>query len=433
MSANSSAGRRALLEAGIALWTAALPGAASAQDRDAAIHALEARIAEIEAQTRQQIDALRAELAALSPAAARAPVLAAAMPPVEPRLALVEAATPRRRIELGGDVRLRYESTSGGALPERERAVFRARLRAAYNLTDRLTVGARLVTGDANDPNSSDVTLSRFDDDLDVGLDQAFASTRLGPVTLTGGKFENPFQRTELVWDNDVNPEGVAASLVRPVGHGVTLRAAAIYFPVDEAAAGPDSDMLGGQAGLSARLAPHVELAGTLAYYDYRLRSLAGADAGDFRSNRLGPDGRYLSDFDLLDATASLNVADVWHHMPLRVIADYVRNLGAVPAGQDAYSVDLLFGATNAPHDWRVQYGYASADADGVLAAFSQDNIELATNYRQHLFALDYVPAAHWLLTTTLHHYRVKDLALAPSAWTTAWRNRIRFNVLYSF
>jgi hypothetical protein len=33
------------------------------------------------------------------------------------------------------------------------------------------------------------------------------------PLTLTGGKFEDPWYRIELTWDKDLNPEGVAETL----------------------------------------------------------------------------------------------------------------------------------------------------------------------------------------------------------------------------
>ncbi len=428
--------RRAPCVFGALRLLATAPAAASGQDRDAAIRALEARmtrveadsarrIAEIEAETRRQIGAIRAELATL----ADTPSIEAepAPPP-----ALVVAA-PAPRLEIGGDFRLRHESTSGGAPPGRSRAVLRARLSAVYRISDNLIVGGRLVTGDPDDPNSSDVTLSRFADDLDVSLDRAFVTARYGAVTLTAGRFENPVRRTELVWDNDVSLAGVAGTIDQSLAPALRLRAAALYFLVDESAAGPDSAMIGGQLGLSARATARIELGAALGYYDYRLDSVAGAGAGDIRSNRVAPNGGYQSDFDLLDATVFVTLADVWDDWPLRISGNYVRNLGAIASGEDAYAVDLFFGAIDNRGDWRLQYGYAVADTDAVLAAFSQDNIELGSNYRQHTLAVDYVPADHWLLTASLFRYQVKDIALAPPGWTGAWRNRVRLNVLYSF
>ncbi|MBK6718380.1 MAG: hypothetical protein IPG62_00525 [Sphingomonadales bacterium] len=42
-------------------------------------------------------------------------------------------------------------------------------------------------------------------------------------------------------------------------------------------------------------------------------------------------------------------------------------------------------------HDWRFGCGYAETGVDAVLAAFSHDNTDLATNYRQHTLLVDYV------------------------------------------
>src|SRR5690606_5444714 len=104
-------------------------------------------------------------------------------------------------------------------------------------------------------------------------------------------KIPQPFMRTELVWDGDVSPQGASAAYSADFG-GVKVKASGLYFLVDESVAGPDSRMIGGQVSVQAPAAPvQAELA--VGYYDYSLRSLAGADAGDFRSN-LFAGGRYL-------------------------------------------------------------------------------------------------------------------------------------------
>jgi hypothetical protein len=64
--------------------------------------------------------------------------------------------------------------------------------------------------------------------------------------------------------------------------------------------------------------------------YDYSLRSLAGGDAGDFRSN-LFAGGRYLSDFNLLDVIAALTWNGLGEKWPVRIVGDYVYNYGAGP------------------------------------------------------------------------------------------------------
>jgi len=135
-------------------------------------------------------------------------------------------------LELFGDVRLRYEYR-GGELPgndpahpndwqERERERYRLRLGLHGTLMDDWFFGVRLETS-ANgrstnvtfgDDTSSDQPggggpFGKASDGVYVG--QAYGGYKGIPgVTLTGGRMPNPFVTTRLVWDDDINPEGLA-------------------------------------------------------------------------------------------------------------------------------------------------------------------------------------------------------------------------------
>src|SRR5581483_2572283 len=100
-----------------------------------------------------------------------------------------------------------------------------------------------------DDPNSSDVQISNFDDDLQVSLDLAYVQLNLTDTKLYGGKMPLPFVRTDLVWDGDVNPQGVSGMYKHALGNGGAFRASSLYFLIDEQAAGAESAMLGGQVG----------------------------------------------------------------------------------------------------------------------------------------------------------------------------------------
>ena len=79
-----------------------------------------------------------------------------------------------------------------------------------------------MTTGNQDDPNSSDITLGDFLDDLTISLDRAYLGVRLGDLFLSGGKFANPFLRTDLVWDGDVNPQGAGARYTYSGSQSVT-------------------------------------------------------------------------------------------------------------------------------------------------------------------------------------------------------------------
>lgn len=337
------------------------------------------------------------------------------------------------KLTINGDFRLRYESNFGDRdARNRDRGVLRARLRAAYAVNKWLTVGGQLSTGDADDPNSTDITLSNFDDDLDVSLDQVYAKFALGNLTLYGGKIPQPFVRTELVWDGDVSPQGASASYKLDLGGGASIKANGLYFIIDESVAGKNSDMVGAQLALETSPSAPLKFELAAGYYDYQLGSTAGGDTGDFRSNRFLA-GRYLSDFNLLDVIAAVQYNGFGDAWPVRLVGDYVKNFGAAVPEDSGFGVDLLLGRAAKKGDLRFGYGYAETGVDAVFAAFSQDNTNIATNYRQHTLSMDFVPIDNLILNATYYRYRPKDALYAGGNSPDDWLDRVRLNMLVNF
>src|SRR5436309_2155732 len=131
-------------------------------------------------------------------------------------------------LELFGDLRLRYEYR-GGRLPsndpdhpndwyEKERERYRLRFGLRGTVLDDWFFGLRLET--SSSARSTNVTMggdagngngpfNKGDDGIAVG--QAYLGYKGFPdVTLTGGRFAIPFVKTLLVWDDDINVEGLA-------------------------------------------------------------------------------------------------------------------------------------------------------------------------------------------------------------------------------
>ncbi|MFC3712974.1 putative porin [Sphingoaurantiacus capsulatus] len=426
--------RRMWLASVLASSALIAPGIAHAQTEAERIRALESRLEAQDARIAELERLLNAKLAA---PAASAPAAVAAAPQTGPIASTVLATVPApsattSRLDVSGDFRLRQEfNWSDADGRDRSRSVLRARLRASYAVNDIFTVGAQLSTGDPDDPNSTDMTLGEFVDDLNVSLDQAYVRAKVGDLTVTGGKFANPFRRTDLVWDGDVSPQGVAAAYSTKLGDA-KLDVRAMYFLVNEVVAGRGSDMLGGQLGITAPIGDwSAELAA--GYYDYRLRSVAGSDAGDLRSNLLRPNGTYLSDFNLGNVIAGLIYKGLGAQWPVGLVGEYVHNYGAAVDADDGYSVELFAGRASSRGDWRLGYNYAVAENDAVLAAFGQDNFGLATNYRLHALSLDHVVYENTILNLTLYHYRPKDPLYAGTNQPDDWLNRLRVNLLFNF
>lgn len=406
------------------------------EDLQIMLHDLKAEQAALAAKI-EGVEALltgaKTQTATTDETAAPATIANISAPTATASLASASSSDPTR-LDVSGDLQLRYEGNfSDNDAPSRNRAVMRARLRADYRINTLLTVGAELDTGDPDDPNSVHVTLSDFGDDLNVNLSRLYAKFDFANgASLIGGKFVNPFMRTDLVWDGDENPQGIAATFLKPVANGVTLHAAAIYSIIDEGV-GPDSDMIGGQLALG--LIPHpdwkVQLA--LGYYDYTLDRVEGADAGDFRSNLLNGAGGYLSDFDLVDVLANVTYLGFGEKWPISFHGDYVKNTGAAVDQDAGFSTQIEVGQIRTHGDWHFVYGYSQAETDAVFAAFSHDNLSLATNYQSHLLGIDYALFDHVALNATLYHYRPLDAIHAGADDPQDWLDRLRLNMTVTF
>ena len=132
-----------------------------------------------------------------------------------------------------GDFRFRYESfynqtnalpsadvpgALGNPLSTRQRLRMRARFGVRGKIGDEFEWGLRLATGSFADNVSTNQTLTDFYNRKNFALDLAYIAYK--PSALPGfqvqaGKFEAPWVRTEMTWDNDLNPEGLSESYTR--------------------------------------------------------------------------------------------------------------------------------------------------------------------------------------------------------------------------
>ena len=100
---------------------------------------------------------------------------------------------------------------------DRNRARTRLRVGATYKIRDDLVFGTRIVTGNFDDPQSPHHTFGTTFNSLRLSLDRIFlkySPQRAPGFWVTGGKFAHPFYANpvygELVWDADVQPDGIA-------------------------------------------------------------------------------------------------------------------------------------------------------------------------------------------------------------------------------
>jgi hypothetical protein len=316
----------------------------------------------------------------------------------------------------------------------RFRARFRLGLKAKVN--DQFEIGARMVTGNQADPVSTNQTLGTYDNKWQNSFDLAYLkyANPSKSFTFNGGRIENPFFSTDLVWDTDLTFEGAAASwwFLRSDGMDEEFRSFDPFitvgaFPLQEVERGDDKWLYAAQTGFQYDFASQSKLTVAAAYYDYenmvgKRNSLAdtsnnytapgyiqkGNTMFDI-TNNLDPNSTkvlfaHAADYKLLDIFAEYDVANF---APIHIVmtADFVKNMGfdkkevAERVGGDidersrGYQGRVMVGwpVISKARDWQFAFIYRYLERDAVPAEFTDSDFHGGgTDAKGYILKFDY-------------------------------------------
>jgi hypothetical protein len=162
---------------------------------------------------------------------------------------------------------------------DRQRLRERFRLGIGAQIDDEWAAGVRLATGNTTNPVSTNTTLGTSLADDSFNLDRAFVRYQpLSWITAWLGRFPDPWFTTDLVWDEDVNFDGVAAQLSPQITDQLKSMVTFGAFPIantpfnfpdntSDKAASRDAWLYAAQAGADWRPDPSYEVKLGLAYY----------------------------------------------------------------------------------------------------------------------------------------------------------------------
>lgn len=423
---------------------ASIPTLAQEQDRDAQIEQLKNQIKQMEAdrkremeefmkimderdrEHREEIDSLKAKIRKMEEAAPgvtverektedtgltnqtgteekeeNVTVLTEVKEKIEPVL---------ENLDIFGNIRLRIAEVDldrPDGEPDRYRARLRLRLGVEYVFLDRqLAAGARLSTGTKNDPRSPYVTLGDGFEDATILLDRAYI--RYSPAYLPGasviaGKFGFQFKTkaiyNELVWDQDVQPEGAALDyVIENAGPFDQIYLTWGQYIVEE----NDSQiswMSAPQIAARASLTDNFMISGGSGTYIYYGDGLTPGDSTKLLTspqnrgnatvdNAEGEPVAFVSDFYIWDSYIDLIYTGF--SMPVTLSGEYIYNIGARINQDSGFSTGIQLGDIKNAGDWRVYYQFQLIQQDSIFTPFSQDDFLLATNFRGHIAGIQY-------------------------------------------
>jgi len=350
------------------------------------------------------------------------------------------------RIIFYGDLRIRDEqfftdNNSDGSLNNgvnQNRVRFRLRVGTDLKIHD-LTVGFRVVSGTGQQVSTNQTETALFTG-KGIYIDRAYMSWQ-GSSTpwlkVTAGKMANPFfviYSSDVVWDDDVNPEGFAENLQGNPAEHVSLFLNAGQFVLNEVGANNhDPWMIGEQAGVTVAATPEVKT--TLATAFYESINASGRDANPLggtvqQGNTRGQNGLAAgvlnNNYRVFDATAQLNLQA--GPIPVALMGDYVRNLAnttitgvktGAATGNEGYQFGAIVGKASDANTWEVAYFYKLLQTDATLADLADSDFgNGGTARRGHIMWAAYNPMKY--LQVKVKYFITKSIPVDGGLATSA-------------
>lgn len=398
-------------------------------------------------------------------------------------------------LRLGGDIRLRYDGIFAepptGALPtvtDRNRLRYRLRVGVTATMLDDLEVGMRLTSSEnkstgnnyMGDPISGNDTLTNNGSKKPIAIDLAYAKWNAlnrpdWSMTLIGGKMENPFQVSEIVFDPDYTPEGMAAQIGYNLNDKQAFKFNAGLFSIAElgggaAAGSKDSYLYGTQLRWESTWTPKV--ASSIGVGVYSLtdkQNLTHAAAGanpnvpdvSKGNTRFGSSiGAPTSSFNPIatDASVTYTMESFPYYpgaFPVKVMGEYINNtaasvnpVGTLGAGKtrgEAYSIGMTLGKSGKKGTWDLTYKFKNLEANywyeeivdsdhgawyTAASTSAGAGYGAGTNIRGHYMRAAYSPTDSLTLACT---YYLFDLIDKPIGATFSQVGRIQVDAAFKF
>ncbi|MBW1764459.1 MAG: putative porin [Deltaproteobacteria bacterium] len=291
-----------------------------------------------------------------------------------------------KKIKPFGDLRLRHDSQwkdydTSDSTRNRER--FRLRFGVKSQVTDSTEVGIRLASG-SGFQNTTNQSFDSHGRGKNIFIDRAYAKWKANKnFTLLGGKVKNHLFTTPLVWDPDVNPEGLSEALNYRINDKFSLFANFEQWFIEEiSSTNDDPTLLAFQLGTEVKPKKNMKLQFGATYYEYLKMDRIKYDIDDIRdtetflgyNNKYGQQmvfdsaGELLNEWGCLELGAKFSVKELLP-VPFSVFGDYIVNFDA--------DIDELTskGVAYASTDPADLLAYGSDDRDmGWLVGFSLGN-----------------------------------------------------------
>jgi hypothetical protein len=352
-------------------------------------------------------------------------------------------------IKFSGDIRQRHESffykQAGQRDSNRER--FRLRWGVTATIQD-FTAGFRIASG-AGQQVSTNQNESNLFSGKGLWLDQAYLQWKAREyLKFTVGKMPNPLWRTyasDLVWDEDVTPEGYAESYDSAIGDRLGVFATLGQFPLLSASqTQADPWMYANQIGgrIKVNEDTKVTIAGT--YYGFSNEKVAdftgnsATPAGALGSNtavaqqgnaRVAGSNRLATSLQLMHFTGEVSTHLLV--LPVSFQGDFVHNMSDTQhVGSNGYQTGAIFGKAKDAKTWEFAYFYKYVQYNATYADIADSDFgNGGINRKGHIFWIAYSPRDYlqikgkYFITQTLNPFLATTANAAGSVASATANN----------
>lgn len=312
---------------------------------------------------------------------------------------------------VSGDVRIRQERIQvEDKSPEQtqSRQRYRARVAVVSQVTPTVEAGVRVASGNSNDVRSTNQDMNNYFTKKDLWLDRAYINwhpANVPGLKMFGGRMAQPWVKvaeSEIVWDNDINPEGVAAQYSRKFGDTNVFGSSGVFTVKDNVTgSGPEfnNDLRLYYAQIGTNLFPGDDYKLTLGTSVFHYHK----DAYNTQTPNTPPgltlNGNTSTQFQLYEGFGQLDVLGL--PLPLSLYGQYVHNAAANGPQSDKDSGYLL-GLITRIWEIGVNYSYRDIERNAVVGAFTDSDFASGfTASRGHKLQLNYNIAKNFQFVTT--------------------------------
>lgn len=293
----------------------------------------------------------------------------------------LQAGEWHEKIEFGGDFRDRYDGIRDETRDyDRHRNRIRARLSLTADISDDFTFISRFATG-VNYPSSTNRTLTDAFTGKESWLDLAyftFHPVKAEGLRICGGKMTNSFYKpggSQLVWDSDVNPEGLAVNFSRNASRKVSYFLAGSWYSVMEGKEIPDVYMIGAQGGLKVQASEKIHIQFGANYFGYENMKGSPALYGDefFGNTSVDDDGTDVFSYDYRIAEGFGEIGFRTGKASWAVYGSYVNNTAADNLNT-GWIAGLSVKSGKGRGAWKLGGFYKQAESDAVIGLFADSD-----------------------------------------------------------